>query len=180
MRAQGDIEDRIRFLLTEELSRRVREAESQLPHLCVHNHRQPLDSRKTVEDAPNETYNRTSDRNGLPVVQTIGLCMVGADNPEEWPGNICEDPIDAQRCPMFRSITTKTAVYETFKTNLEDIDWVRHNMPELWGLLWVLDASTSPALPWWKRLWFKMLRIHVAPMVRSESAVALLPASPEE
>ena len=52
MKTQGDIEDRIRFLLCEELSRRVREAETRLPHLCVYNHRQPLDTRKAVEDLP--------------------------------------------------------------------------------------------------------------------------------
>jgi len=55
MKTKASIESRVRFLLCEELSRRVREAETRLPHLCIHNHRQPLDTRKSVEDLPNET-----------------------------------------------------------------------------------------------------------------------------
>lgn len=180
MRAQSDIEDRIRFILCEELTRRVREAETRLPHLCTHNHRQSLDTRKTVEDMPNETYNRTSDRFGLPVVQTIGLCMLGAENVEAWPGNICEDPIDAQRCPYFNPTASKASIFEQYRANLADLDWLRGNMPELYGLLWVLDeASMSPVLPWWKRLWFKMLRIHVAPVLSTDHVEKLLPPPPE-
>ncbi len=179
MKTQADIEDRIRFLLSEELTRRVREAETRLPHLCVHNHRQPLDTRKTVEDMPNETFNRTSDQHGLPVVQTIGLCMLGSDNIEEWPGNICEEPIDAARCPYFKSTVSKAEVWQQFKVHIEDLAWVQANLPELYGLLWVLDDARSPDLPWGKRAWFKFLRIHVQPVV-SNDAPALLPAAPED
>jgi hypothetical protein len=179
VRAQTAIEDRIRFLLCEELSRRVREAETRLPHLCTHNHRQSLDTRKMVEDMPNDTYNRTSDRHGLPLAQTIGLCMLGAENVEEWPGNICEDPIDAQRCPYFNPTQSKAAIFERFKNDVADLEWVRVNMSELYGLFWVLDTTDmSPGLPWWKRLWFRMLRIHVAPVLSTDNVEKLLPPAP--
>ena len=178
MKVQSDIEARIRLLLCEELSRRVREAETRLPHLCRFNHRQPLDTRKAVEDLPNDTYNRTTDRNGLPVVQTIGLCMLGSEDVENWPGNICEDPIDAQRCPYFDPAHSKTLIFEQFKANVTDNDWIRVNMPEMYGLLWVLDDSRIRSLPWWKFLWFKMLRIHVAPMISVEGVENLLPPAP--
>jgi hypothetical protein len=177
MRTLADIESRIRFLLCEELSRRVRQAETRLPHLCRFNHRQPLDTRKMVEDVPNDSYNRTTDRNGLPVIQTIGLCMLGAEDVENWPGNICEDPIDAQRCPYFDPAESKTAIFERFKADVTDVDWIQANMPEMHGLLWVLD-SQAPSLPWWKVLWFKMLRIHVAPMVSTQGIENLLPPAP--
>jgi hypothetical protein len=175
MKTQSDIEDRIRFLLTQELSRRVKEAETRLPHLCHHNHRQALDTRKTVEDVRNETYNRTSDKHGLPVVQTIGLCMLGAESPAEWQGNICEDPIDAQRCPYFQSTVTKDVLAESFRANIQDLEWVRHNMPELYGLLWALDTSASwLLLPFWKRLWFKIIRLNVAPVQPDHDVVEYL------
>jgi hypothetical protein len=178
MKTQSDIEDRIRFLLCEELSRRVREAETRLPHLCVYNHRQPLDTRKAVEDLPNETYNRISQRDGEAVRQTMGLCMLGAENPEQWPGNICEDPIDAQRCPYFTPLASKASIYESFQTQVRDVDWVAVNMPELYGLLWALDASTAYRIPWWKRLWFKLVRINLAPVLSNYDVVALLPPAP--
>ncbi len=180
MKTQADIEDRIRFLLCEELTRRVNEAQTRLPHLCVHNHRQPLDTRKTVEDVPNETYNRTTDRNGLPVINTIGLCMLGSDDPETWQGTICEDPIDAQRCPYFDPSVSKESIYQRFKENVGDPEWVRANMPELYGLLWTLDNGHGPSLPWWKRLWFRALRIRVEPVHTNGETVNLLPPAPEE
>lgn len=179
VRAQSDIEDRIRLLLCNELTRRVREAETRLPHLCTHNHRQPLDSRKLVEGSPNDGYNRTTDRHGLPVVQTIGLCMLGAESVEEWPGNICEDPIDAQRCPYFKPSATKASIFDRYCTQVADVDWVREHMPELYGLLWVLEDTLRPRLPWWKRAWFAMLRLHVAPVISTESIEKLLPPPPQ-
>jgi hypothetical protein len=180
MKSQADIESRVRALLCDELTRRVREAETRLPHLCVYNHRQPLDTRKTVEDMPNETYNRTSTNEGEPVKQVIGLCMLGAENPEAWPGDICEDPIDAQRCPYFQPTATKEAIYKTFQANVTDLDWVRQNMPEVYGLLWALDESGNYRLPWWKLLWFKLVRIHLAPVLSNYDTVKLLPPPPTE
>ena len=178
MKSQDDIENRIRFLLCEELSRRVREAETRLPHLCTYNHRQPLDTRKSVEDLPNETYNRISSLEGGPVRQTMGLCMLGAENPESWPGDICEDPIDAQKCPYFTPSASKASIYESFSAQVCDVDWVRANMPELYGLLWALDAHSVYRIPWWKRLWFKIIRINRAPVLSNYSLVAMLPQSP--
>jgi hypothetical protein len=180
MKPSAEIESRIRFLLCEELTRRVNEAQTRLPHLCVHNHRQPLDTRKTVEDLPNDTYNRTTDRDGLPVVQTIGLCMLGAEDPSTWQGNICEDPIDAQRCPYFTPSATKESIYAAFKSNVEDLEWVQHHMPEMHALLWVLDKARNLAIPWWKRLWFRILRIEVAPVLSKEAVAQLLPHIPED
>jgi hypothetical protein len=179
MKGQTDIEDRVRFLLCEELSRRVREAESRLPHMCSHNHRQPLDTRKTVEDAPNDTYNRVTDHHGLPVVQSIGLCMLNAETPEQWQGTICEDPIDAQKCPWFTPAATKLSIFYSYKSDVENVEWVRAHMPELYGLIWVLDQSTW-GLPFWKRLWFKLLRIQVAPVLSNAHVINQLPAPPEE
>jgi hypothetical protein len=139
-------------LVVAEIDARFKAATKRLPHMCVHNHRHPLDVRKKVEDEVNEMYNRLEKGPRLPVVNTMGLCMLGAESPEEWPGNICEDPIDAQRCPWFTPLVSRDSIIENFSTQLKDLEWVRQAMPELYTLMWVLEASRTK-LPWWTRLW---------------------------
>jgi len=169
MRLETEVQDRIRYLLTLEVDRRVAEATARLPHLCQHNRRHPLDVRKEVAGNPNEQYNRVAG-NGLPV---IGLCMLGAEDPTSWPGAICEDPIDAKRCPYFTPTLDKGVVEEQFQQEIRDLKWVSENLPEVYGLLWALGSETMPKLPWWKALLFRFLRIrpdsliHVAPSLPS-------------
>lgn len=162
MRSHSDVEDRARFLVAEELQHRVNEAQKRLPHLCTHNHRQALDTRRQVDGEPNDNYNRVA----LPVLQqTIGLCMLGAESPENWPGNICEDPIDAIRCPYFNPKKSKHVILDELQLQLRDVGWVKENMPEVSGLLWTLNENQKPlSVPWWKRVWFWFLRIRVEPL----------------
>jgi hypothetical protein len=141
-------------------------ASERLPQRCKHNHRHPLDVRKEIAGEPNAQYNRVNGKN-LPV---IGLCMYGFEGPETWPGNICEDPIDAQRCPMFDPAATKESVVADFHEQLRDLDWVSRDLPEVYGLLWALGSSTLPRLPWWKRLLFRILQVHPEPLPPSLSA----------
>jgi hypothetical protein len=142
MREVTQVEQRIRDLLTEAFEERARAlVETKLPHLCTYNHRQPLDLRRRVNGDANPGYNRItrdSDLEALAVAQTLGLCMYGAENPEQWPGNICEEPIDAQRCPLFVAKTTREALRKQFEEQIRDSEWVRVNMPEVHSLLWVL------------------------------------------
>lgn len=176
MRNTDEIENRLRYLLCEELDRRVSEASLRLPHLCAHNHRQPLDTRKTIAGEPNEDFNRTTDKRGLPLLHTIGLCMLGSERPEDWQGNICEDPIDALRCPYFDPARRKADIWQEFARQLSSIEWLRENMPEAHALYWVLGVEqTTVALPWWKRLWFWVLRIHVEPQLPPFDPDKLLP-----
>lgn len=161
MRADSEVQDRIRHLLTVELDRRVAAACSRLPQGCRHNHRHPLDIRKKVAGETNEWYNRLSSE-GLPV---IGLCMLNAESPAQWQGTICEDPIDAQRCPYFTPVATKETVAADFYTQLKDLEWVARNVPEIYGLLWALGSESVPKLPWWKALWFRFLRVRPDPLV---------------
>ena len=175
MKTSEEIESRIRFLLVEELNARVSQAQSRLPVLCVHNYRHTLDVRKTVDGEVNELYNRITGGPRLPVVNTIGLCMLGSQEQGDWGGTICEDPIDAQRCPYFRSKFDKKQVWQGFLDQVSDRDWLRENMPEVYGLFWALDASRMPELPWWKQLWFRLLRIRVEPVQPVEDPTRLLP-----
>ena len=163
MRTEVEVQDRIRYLLTQEFNRRVETASERLPHLCRHNYRHALDVRKDIAGEANEHYNRVSARK-LPV---IGLCMYGAEDPQTWPGNVCEEPIDAKRCPVFAVRASKEALQEEFNQQLRDLDWVSKDMPEVYGLLWALGSATMPRLPWWKRLLFRVLQIHPERLLRS-------------
>ena len=156
MKKESEIQDRIRFLLTREVDRRVTDARTKLPHKCKNNHRQPLDVRKKIAGEPNENYNRVEIGRHLPV---IGLCMLGASDPTQWNGTICEDPIDAQRCQDFDPIDTREGIIKLFDDQIKDLVWVGENLPEVYKLLWALDSVTMPRLPWWKALWFKFIGI---------------------
>lgn len=163
MKSVGQVEARIRKVVALELERRL--AREVLPRHCRHNFRQPLDHRRTIYGEPNTGYNRVSlgvvDGVALPVLQTVGLCMLGAADPEHWPGNICEDPLDAQRCPEFEHRQSVADIYSGFMTDLKNPAWVDLNMPEVSALLWVIEAGVSPAAsrpPWWSRVWMWFLR----------------------
>lgn len=160
MKDQTDILIRARELVHAERERRIAEAQLRLPHLCTHNHRQPLDTRPTVEGEPNPSFNRISP-NGTP---TIGLCMLGADSPEEWLGAICEEPIDAQRCPYFDTTQSEETVLALFHQDLTNPEWVATRMPELATLFWVLESSQLPSLPWFRRLLLRFRRFKVEPL----------------
>lgn len=172
MKTQADIRSRARHLLTVELDRRVSLAEQRLPGHCVHNYRHPVDVRKKVDGEVNENYNRIA----LPVIQqSIGLCTLGMEKPEEWNGTICEDPIDAQRCPYFTSKVSKDDIQKDFDSEVNDLGWLQQNLPEVYGLLWVLSEPVT--IPLWKKLWFFLLRIRTEPL--KERPVNLLPEKTE-
>lgn len=160
MRTAAEVREKLREILVEELRRRL--ARDVLPHRCVHNHRQPLDHRRTVYGEPNESFNRISagveDGVSLPVLQTIGLCTLGAENPETWAGTICEEPLDAQRCPYFVFKRSRADLYRDFLANLRDPGWVEAHLPAAHSLLWVMDGplKVEPSLPWHRRAWWRV------------------------
>lgn len=149
MRTNDEIQGRIKQILTRELDQRLTAAGAVLPVNCKHNLRHSLDVRPHVTGEPNPQYNQVGKRQ-LP---TIGLCMFGAEDPTSWPGDICEDPIDAQTCSVFDSKFTRQRVQEEFQHQLKIPEWVKTNLPEVSGLLWVLgsDTATPPTMPWWSR-----------------------------
>jgi hypothetical protein len=105
--------------------------------------------------------------------------MLGAESPESWPGNICEDPIDAIRCPYFNPKKSKQDILDELQLQLRDLAWLKENMPEICGLLWSLNENPRPlAMPWWKRVWFWFLRIRVEPLVNVDPDRLLPPKDP--
>jgi hypothetical protein len=163
MKTLGEVEVRIRKAIEIELAHRLRR--EVLPHHCRHNHRQPLDHRRAIYGEPNENYNRVSlgvvDGVSLPVLQTVGLCMLGAETPGEWEGTICEDPIDAQRCPKFEQRVSADTLYREFLADVQNPVWLEANLPHVCALLWVVEAGIAASAvrqPWWVRLWWWVLR----------------------
>jgi len=176
VRSESEIRKRVRALLVKELDQRVELATKRLPHLCVHNHRHNLDARKTVDGEPNEMYNRIAvDDEGTPVDRTLGLCMVDALTPEDWRGDICEDPIDAQRCPLFEPVTSKDDILVDFEIQLSTPGGLEKRLPAAAELLWVIEETRVPSLPWWKQLWYWLLRIRIEPPAVVKDPLGLLP-----
>ncbi len=152
MKDDADVQTRIRELLEEEFRLRVEATQERLPVCCVYNHRHNLDSRKMVHGEEHTQYNRITrgdNRAGLPVVQTIGLCMYGSEDPTTWPGTICEDPVDAKRCPpqAFTPKITPEVVKQEFEAQIKDPEWVKKNLAEVNALLWVLGTEKLPEKP---------------------------------
>jgi hypothetical protein len=147
MKGETEIRGRLNQLLSEELNRRIASATEKLPRRCVHNYRHPLDQRKKVDGESNENYNRITDNRGLPVLQTIGLCMLGSKDPETWGGTICEEPIDAIRCPVFEPSRKKADLLKEFREQLRDESWTRGNLPEVFSLLWLLEEVEAKDQP---------------------------------
>ena len=182
MKSKDEVRARVRGMIAQELDRRIKEAEQRLPRRCVHNHRQPLDERREVMGEANAYFNRIAYDGGEPVDQTLGLCMLNAGDPEGWEGNICEDPIDAKRCPFFEPVQSKQAILEHFKTQLQTGMWLEDNMPDVAALLWVLgdDDTIVREVPWWKRLLYWFVRVRIEPVVKVRDPALLLPASEVE
>jgi len=106
--------------------------------------------------------------------------MLNSENPEEWQGTICEDPIDAKRCPFFTALQTKESLFREFVSQTSNPEWLELNMPGVHELLWAAGISQTLAIPWWKRvlLWFK--RIRIEPVITVPDLTPLLSAPKNE
>jgi hypothetical protein len=180
MRTKSEVEARIRELVCLELDRRVAEASERLPTRCIYNYRHSLDTRKQIEGEENPEYNRITDKVDLPVVQTIGLCLLNCNDPENWEGTICEDPIDAKKCSDFKPAKIRSDILPDLARDLKDVDWVRTNQSELFVLLWVLMAVQELSVPWWKRVLFFFRRVRLEPVTPKIDTTKLLSPPPEQ
>jgi hypothetical protein len=179
MKTKSEVEIRIKELVCAELDHRVAEASERLPTRCMHNYRHPLDTRKQLEGESNPEYNRITDKQNLPVIQTIGFCLLNCEDPKNWDGTICEEPIDAKKCSDFKQSRTKADILPDLARDLRDVDWVRDH-PELFALLWVLGAVEELKIPVWKRIWFFFIRVRLEPVTPKIDTTKLLPQSTEQ
>ncbi len=100
--------------------------------------------------------------------------MLGSNDPEEWQGTICEDPIDAQRCPFYTTMVNELEVLETLRQDLANPEWLGQNMPELSALLWVLDSQSLPSLSWFRRFLLKFRSFKIEPLRPAPDPAKLL------
>lgn len=179
MRTEEEIRTRIQELTFVETSRRLQRASERLPHLCTHNYRHPLDARKRSNGDPNPGYNRITDERSLPVVQTVGLCSLDSEDPATWNGTICEEPLDAKRCPYFKAAKSETEVTQELEAQMQDPEWVKAELPEVYALLWVLGEITTPKLRWWQRLLLWWHRPRLEELSPPFDSTKLLPPTSE-
>jgi len=78
---------------------------------------------------------------------------------------LCQDPIDAKQCGTFSPKQTKADIWEELTVQLRDLTWLEANIPELFALLWILEAVHPPTVPFWKRALFWVRRIQLEPVL---------------
>lgn len=119
MKREGKVEEKLRDLRYEHLKSKMEENLTPVPENCKHNYQY------TAEDDDGEEV-------------TVGLCMLGSDNPQEWPGNVCDAPQTAEKCPFFEPKKSEEELKEEFR---DEID--RGEYPDLTALQWVLDRELT-------------------------------------
>lgn len=129
MKTESEVKQRYRTLYQKHLDKYLH-ANLRPAHLnCVHNVRH-------------------EDKHGV-----IHLCFLGSDDPENWPGNVCDTDEIAQACPFF-----------TPKKSKEDLvrDFDPTQYPDLVALQWVMDTvqDLEPVSPrtWYQRFWAWLAR----------------------
>lgn len=155
MRSESDIIARARDLVLQAWKKRLSEAQKRIPHHCTYHHEQLLDFDPEISGESNPGYNRV-DRVSLPVLKsqnTLGICLYGVSDPSSWTGTICEEDIDAMRCPLFKSRFDISGLWETFQKDMANPNWVEENLPEMQTILWVLkEGRNTPSflsVPGW-------------------------------
>lgn len=138
MRSEKEIHRQVESLVNHHFEDQVQEKTRRLPNNCVHHLNHNIDVRERVNGERNPAYNRLDGKIGLEVV---GLCMYGSEDKESWPGNICEDELDAIRCPLFTPLQSVGEIKEEFENQLKDPHWVKEKLPEVAALLWVTAGT---------------------------------------
>jgi len=128
-------ESEVRKKLGEARYRYLRRYLQPRPCNCVHNHRH-----ETAEGSAQ-------------------LCMLGSDDPENWPGNICDTVENVRTCPFYKNRYDKSQLKEDFDELLQDPDVLYNEYRDIAMLLWTLEEDSEVAtttLTWWQKikLWF--------------------------
>lgn len=146
MKSEAQLIDRIKVLLVAEWERRVLVRGTRTPEACRNHHWQDLNLRNTADGTPNDAYNRVAVEGGT----RTGLCLYGSRT-EEWSGTLCEDAVDAQRCPHFDPLWSPGLMYADYLLDLADLEWVSSSLAEVQILSWALETLPAPPAPSWVR-----------------------------
>lgn len=135
MRSYAEIKKKLRNLRYRYLKRYLEEHLSVQPANCVYN------------------------REYASEMGPVRLCMLGAKDPENWPGNLCDTKECAQTCPFFQNKYEKKKLKEDFVRKLQDPNILYTKYRDLAMLQWALEEDILEDVPltWWQRLklWFR-------------------------
>jgi hypothetical protein len=167
MKTQGEVLRRIQDLLTFEWTRRCSLELAVIPDSCRHHHWHGIDVRKEINGHPNPQYNQVTASGG----KQIGLCLYGSSN-GDWPGDLCEDTVDALRCKKYSAKHTPEKAYAKLIVCLKDEEWVASNLPEVQALYWVLEPTgvSLDNRSWWEKILHRWLGYH-PPVVEASDRV---------
>lgn len=134
MRSEAHIQKRLRDFKKKHL---IHAYERDLGHHhynCVHNHRHV--------DKHGEAF----------------LCMLGADDPENWKGTICDSDDTVKTCPYFQGRHSKEEVKETFLRDLQNTETLFEEYRDVAILQWVLESPMVTSVEEKNRTWFQKFK----------------------
>ena len=131
MREESELRQKYNQLLGRNLEKAFQKKLARKPHNCSHNY----------------VHSSLTNKNNRIEVEHTGLCMLNADDPSSWEGNICETAADARFCPYFTARHQKQDVYDEFMAKISDPDILQHEFRDLHILRWALgEEQASPKL----------------------------------
>lgn len=128
MKDEKNIEKKAKQVKKRYLKKRLKDKISRCPENCEHNY--------LHEDEHGQTR----------------LCLYGVENPEEWPGNICDTKSKAETCPFFQPKYDKQKIIDDYLEDLQDPTKVAHEFKDIAALQWVLEERAIDwNYPWYQR-----------------------------
>ena len=159
MKSKGTITKRVRKLRLRYAKKHVKASQARRHGNCRHNfeHAASLEGRDPdvveLALAPREVVTTLVVRDD----EVVHLCMYGADDPMNWPGDVCDSDEVAGRCEHFEPRESAEEARDGFMELLADDEWVYENHRDLAALQWALDDGKYRVprqfLSLWERFW---------------------------
>jgi hypothetical protein len=137
MRESAEIRRRHRALKYDLRKRLLIQHLKQAPCNCVYNYAEPVE--------------RSEPLDGGASSGPVRLCMLGAEDRQNWPGNVCDTVENARSCPFYEPRHEREDVLARLAEGMSDPEWIAEQDPELATLHWVL-GEPEPQQPWYVRL----------------------------
>jgi hypothetical protein len=137
MKDEDEIKKKLEEVKYQYFKREYQEKFSCKPENCIHNYRHEEDG------------------------EEIGLCMLGAENPEEWPGNVCDDVSTAKSCPFFEVRHQEDELREEFEEEIQDVSVLASDYKDIAALRWVLNGEVDSHFTVWSKIRLFFFRLFV-------------------
>jgi hypothetical protein len=87
--------------------------------------------------------------------------MLGAENPEEWPGNVCDDVSTAKSRPFFEVRHQEDELREEFEEEIQDVSVLASDYKDIAALRWVLNGEVDSHFTVWSKIRLFFFRLFV-------------------